>query len=323
VKLIQKMVIAAAVTLIATVTNASDYPNKPIRLIVPLAAGGGGDVAARLVASEMGSILGQNVIVENKSGASSAIGTSYVAKSEPDGYTLLFITDFHAINEAMNRLGKLQSKLPYDSLKDFDAVGQVLNLQIALLASEKSGVKSMRELNAKAKAMNGSMSAGMLGEGSPHYLAFLNMQKMAGYKLIEVPYGGSGPATIAVQSGEVDLVFSTVGAGLQMEKSNRVTVLAVSGPARDPLAPHIPTIAESGYPGFSIQSWMGILAPKGVAPEKLKILNTALNKALAAPDVARKIKAAGMYPAPTSQEQFTTLIAQEADKLEKIYRVTK
>ncbi len=322
-KFIKKLVIAAALTLVAVVANASDYPNKPIHLIVPLAAGGGGDVAARLVASELSRILGQSVIVENKAGASSVIGTSYVAKAEPDGYTLLFITDFHAINEAMSRLGKLQSKLPYDSFKDFETVGQVLNLQIALLASQKSGIKSMRELAAKAKTMNGGMSAGMLGEGSPHYLAFLNMQQMAGYKLIEVPYAGSGPATVAVQSGEVDLAFSTVGAGMQMEKSNRVTVLAVSGPARDPLAPNIPTIAESGYPGFSIQSWMGILAPKGVSPDKLRILNTALNKALASPELVKKIQAAGMYPAPKSREQFTALIAQEADKVEKIYKNVK
>lgn len=319
-KLINKLTIAVAVTLAALTASASDYPNKPIRLVVPLAAGGGGDVAARLVATELAGILGQNVIVENKAGASSTIGTSYVAKSEADGYTLLFVTDFHSINEAMNRLGKLQGKLPYDSLRDFEAVGQVLDLQIALLASQKSGIKSMRELTAKAKAMNGGMSAGMLGEGSPHYLAFLNMQQMGGYKLIEVPYGGSGPATVAVQAGEVDLAFSTVGAGVQMEKNNRVTVLAVSGPARDPLAPNVPTIAESGYPGFSIQSWMGILAPKGVSPDKLKMLNAALNKALVAPELVKKIKAAGMYPAPRSREQFTTLIAQEADKLEKIYK---
>ena len=176
-KLIQKMVAAAAVALVTLTASATDYPKKPIRLIVPLAAGGGGDVAARIVASEMGNILGQSIVVENKAGASSVIGTSQVAKADPDGYTLLFVTDFHAINEAMNQLGKLQSKLPYDSFKDFESVGQVLDLQIALLASQKSGIKSMRDLAAKAKSMNGGMSAGMLGEGSPHYLAFLNLQQ--------------------------------------------------------------------------------------------------------------------------------------------------
>ena len=322
-KLIQKIVAAAAVALVTLTVSAAEYPNKPIRLVVPLAAGGGGDVAARIVASEMSTILGQSIVVENKAGASSVIGTSQVAKADPDGYTLLFVTDFHAINEAMNQLGKLQSKLPYDSFKDFESVGQVLDLQIALLASQKSGIKSMRDLATKAKSMNGGMSAGMLGEGSPHYLAFLNMQQMGGYKLIEVPYGGSGPATVAVQAGEVDLAFSTVGAGIQMEKSNRVTMLAVSGSARDPLAPNIPTIAESGYPGFSIQSWMGILAPKGVSQDKLQLLNTALNKALTSPAVVQKIKAAGMYPAPKSREQFTALISQETEKLEKIYRNAK
>lgn len=322
-KLINKLLMAVIATSLFLSAHAQDYPNKPIRLVVPLAPGGGGDVAARLVATEMGNILGQNIIVENKAGASSVIGTAQVAKSAADGYTLLFVTDFHSINEAMNRLGKLSSKLPYESLKDFESVGQVLNLQIVLLASKKSGIKSIQELTSKAKSMNGAMSAGMLGEGSPHYLAILNMQQMGGYELIEVPYGGSGPATLALQAGDVDLAFATVGAGIQMEKAGRATSLAVSGPVRDPLAPTIPTIAESGYPGFSIQSWMGILAPKGVSREKLQLLNSALNKALANADVAQKLKATGMYPVPGSREQFASLISQDADKLEKIYKNKK
>ncbi|PUE50353.1 hypothetical protein B9Z47_00865 [Limnohabitans sp. 2KL-1] len=322
-KLIKNLLTAAIAACLSLSAHAQDYPNKPIRMVVPLAPGGGGDVAARLVATEMGNILGQNIIVENKAGASSVIGTSQVAKSPADGYTLLFVTDFHSINEAMNRLGKLANKLPYESLKDFESVGQVLNLQIVLLASKKSGIKSMQELTAKAKSMNGAMSAGMLGEGSPHYLAFLNMQQMGGYELIEVPYGGSGPATLALQAGDVDLAFATIGAGIQMEKAGRATPLAVSGPVRDPLAPTIPTIAETGYPGFAIQSWMGLLAPKGTSREKLVLLNNALNKALANPELAQKIKATGMYPAPASREHFATLISQEADKLERIYKNKK
>lgn len=322
-KLVKKLAVGASLVFASMLASANGYPSKPIRLIVPLAPGGGGDTAARLVAGEMAKTLGQSIVIENKPGASSVIGTSMVAKSEADGYTLLFVTDFHAINEAMYRLGKLQGKLPYDSIKDFESVGHVLNLPIALLASKNSGVKSMRELTDKARSMNGGMSAGMLGEGSPHYLAFLNMQRIGNYKLIEVPYSGSGPATTAVQAGEVDLAFSTVGAAIQIAKADRARLLAVSGPARDPLAPDVPTIAESGYPGFSILSWMGILAPKGVPTERLQLLNAALNKALANPSVANKLKATGMYPAPSSREDFVKLLADESSKIEQIYKNSK
>ena len=280
-------------------------------------------MAARLVTGEMAKTLGQSIIIENKPGASNVIGTSSVAKAEPDGYTLLLVSDIHAINEAMGRLGRLQSKLPYDSFNSFESVGHMLDLPIALVASKHSGVKSLLEMTDKARSMNGGMSAGMLGEGSPHYLAFLNMQRIGNYKLIEVPYGGSGPAAIAVQAGEVDLAFATVGAAVQMDKGERATLLAVSGPKRDPLAPNVPTIAESGYPGFSILSWMGILAPKGVPAERLQLLNAALNKALENPAVVSKLKANGMYPAPGVREDFAKLLVDETNKVEQIYRSSK
>jgi len=318
-KILKKMALAVVVCA-AFAAQASAFSEKPTRLIVPLAPGGGGDVAARLVAAEMSKALGEAFIVENRPGASSVIGTSAVAKAEPDGHTLLWITDFHSINEAMNRLGKLQSKLPYDSLEDFDSVGQAITLPIALLASSESGIQSVEDFTRKAREANGEMSAGMLGEGSPHYLAFANLQRVGGFTLIEVPYGGSGPATIAVQAGEVDVAFSTVGAALQMEKGGRVKVLGVSSQKRDPHAPNVPTIAESGYPNFEVQSWMGILAPKGVSPERLTALNKALNTALANPEVKQKLEATGMYVTPSSPEAFSTFIKDEAGKMEGIYR---
>lgn len=296
------------------------YPQKPVRLVVPLAPGGGGDLAGRVLANELGTQLGQGFVVENRAGASSVIGTNFVAKAEPDGYTLLLITDFHAINEAMNRLGMLQSRLPYDSLKDLEPVSQILELQIILLASAKSGIKSMPELINRARAANGAMSAGTAGAGSPHQLAFLKMQQLAGFRLVEVPFAGSGPATNAVQAGEVDLAFAGVGQGLQMEKAGRVSALAVSGSRRDVLAPNLPTIAESGFPGFAIESWMGIVAPRGTPDDILRTLNAAIARALAAPEVAGKLKAAGLAPVAGSRQDFARLIAADADKITEIYR---
>jgi len=305
------------------VEAAAAWPTKPIRLVVPLAPGGGGDLAARVLAAEMGTLLGQTVFVENRAGASSVIGTNFVAKAEPDGYTIGLITDFHSINEAMNRLGMLQSKLPYDSLKDFETISQILELQVVLVASQKSGIKSMRELVSRAKAMNGAMTAGTPGVGSPHQLSFLLMQQVGGFGLVEVPFAGSGPATTAVQAGDVDLAFAAVGQGLAMEKSGRVTALAVSGSRRDVLAPGLPTIAELGFPGFSIESWMGIVAPRGVPADVLRQLNAAIAKALAAPEVAQKLKAAGLQPTAGTREAFAALIAQDADKIAGIYRNVK
>ena len=306
-----------------TTLAATPYPVKPIRLVVPLAPGGGGDLAGRVLASELTSILGQNVFVENRAGASSVIGSAFVAKAEPDGYTLLLITDFHSINEAMNRLGMIQSKLPYDSLKDFEPISQILALQVMLVASQKSGIKSIRVLAPKARAMNGAMTAGTPGAGSPHQLSFLKLQQMGGFDLVEVPFAGSGPATTAVQSGEVDLAFAAAGQGLSMEKSGRVTALAVSGLRRDVLAPNVPTIAESGYPGFSIESWMGIVAPKGTPLEIVRQLNAAIIKAVAAPEVAQKFRAAGLTPVSGTREEFGALIAQDVDKVTVIYKNVK
>lgn len=306
----------------AATAAADNYPAKPVRLIIPFAPGGGADVAARIIGTEMGAALGQSIVVENKPGASNIVASQYVANAEPDGYTLLWITDIHSINEAMNRLGKLPSKLPYNSIKDFDAVGQAINLQIALMASRKSGITSMQDLTAKARAQGGALSAGHNGEGSPHYLAFLGMQQIGGYRLNDIPYAGSGPAALAVQSGEIDLAFGTVGSVLQLDKAHRVTMLAVSGSSRDPLAPNVPTIGESGYPGFSIESWMGVVAPKGVPEDRLAKLNSALNKALASPKVADQLKANGMLPKPGSRQQFETLIVKESDKIEGLYKAS-
>lgn len=318
--LIKSALMGALCAMLAAPALASDFPTKPIRLVVPLAPGGGGDLAARVVADKMGDLLKQPIIIENRPGASSVVGTSQVARADADGYTLLFNTDFHAINEAVDELGLLPNRLPYDSLNDFEPVGQVLSLQIILLASEKTGITTMQELVEKAKAAQGGMSAGTLGVGSPHQLAFLLMQQMGDFELLSVPYGGSGPATTAVQGGQVDLAFAAVGAGVTMAESGRVNAIAVSGAKRDPLAPNVPTIAESGFPGFAIESWMGILAPKGVPEERLEKLNSALQEALADPGVIEKIRNAGMTPAPGNRQAYRKLIETDAARNIEILR---
>lgn len=319
-RILKSVAFATACALTAAPALADDFPTKPIRLVVPLAPGGGGDLAARVVSEQMGKILGQPIVVENRPGASSIIGTSQVARAEADGYTLLFNTDFHAINAAANELGLLSNKLPYDSQADFEPVGQVLSLQIVLLAAEKTGITTMQQLTEKARAAKGGMSAGTLGIGSPHQLSFLLMQQMGGFELLTVQYGGSGPATTAVQGGQVDLAFAAVGAGMTMAQSGRVNAVAVSGSKRDALAPDVPTIGESGFPGFAIESWMGILAPKGVPEARLEKLNAALKQTLADAEVVEKIRKAGMAPADADREAYRKLIANDTARNTEILR---
>ncbi len=218
----------------ALVQAQAPWPNKPIKLIVPLPPGGGGDITARIVAAELSQRLKQSIVVENRAGAASIIGTQAAAKAEPDGYTLLMITDFHSINAALNAEKLLQSPLPYDSFKDFTPVARLVNLQIMLMASPKLGVKNVQGAIARARTAPETVSAASPGEGSPHHVAFLLLEDMGGAKLLKVPYQGSGPATLALMGGQVDLAFAAIGPGLQMAQEGKAVALAVSGPARSP-----------------------------------------------------------------------------------------
>lgn len=296
------------------------WPAKPIRLVVPLPSGGGGDITARIVANELSLRLKQAVVVDNKPGAGSTIGTQFVAKAEPDGYTLLMITDFHSINAALHAEKLLPAPLPYDSYKDFTPVSRLVNLQIMLLASTKLGVKTVSDIVAKAKAAPETLSAASPGQSSPHHVAFLMLQDMGGVKFLQVPYQGSGPATVALMSQQVDLAFAAIGPGLQMSQENKAVAIAVSGPHRDPKAPQVPTIAESGFPGFSVQSWMGIVAPAGTPAAIVQRLNEAIAQVLKDPQVAAKLLGSGMVAAPSTADEFSALIRQDADKMAALFR---
>lgn len=297
------------------------WPSKPLKLIVPLPPGGGGDITARIVAAELTKRLKQTVVVENKAGAGSTIGTQYVAKAEPDGYTFLMITDFHAINAALNAEKLLPAPLPYDSFKDFTPVSRLVNLQIMLVARANLGVKNLQDVIARAKAAPESVSAASPGQSSPHHVAFLLLQEMSGARLLQVPFQGSGPATMAVMGGQVDLAFAAIGPGRQMVQEGKAVAIGVSGPTRDPLAPEVPTIAESGFPGFSVQSWMGVVAPAGTPAAIVKKMNDEITQVLRDPQVAAKLLNGGMVAAPSSADEFASVIHKDADKMQALFRV--
>lgn len=298
----------------------SAWPSRPIRLVVPLPPGGGGDMTARVVAAELSNRLKQTVVVENRPGAGSTIGTQAVARAEPDGYTLLMITDFHSINAALHAEKMLPSPLPYDSFKDFTPISRLVNLQIMMIAHPRLGAKNLQEVMARAKAAPERVSAASPGVSSPHHVSFLLLQQQSGAKLLEVPFQGSGPAIAALMGGQVDLAFTTVGQGQQMAKDGRAVAIAVSGSTRDPKAPEVPTIAEAGFPGFAVWSWMGLVAPAGTPAPIVARLNEEVNQVLRDPQVLAKLQTAGMLGAPTSSEEFSQLIRRDADKMQALFR---
>ena len=310
-RLFTQFLVAVALALTGPAFAADPWPSHPIRLVVPLPPGGGGDMVARLVAAELSTRLGQTVVVDNKAGAGSIIGTQAVASARPDGYTLLFATDFHAINGAFG-------KLPYDSIKDFAPVSQLVELQIILLARPGLGVKTLPELMAAAKKEPKRIVFGSPGTSSPHFLAAKLLQQRASAELLEVPYQGTGPASVAFLGGHVDLMFSGVGAGLQLAQSGRAVALAVTGTRRDPVAPAVPTVAESGYPGYAIVSWMGVLAPAGTPVVIVNRVNAAIREALEDKAVVDKLAAGGFTVATGTPQAFGGLIAADIDKLRQI-----
>lgn len=296
------------------------WPSKPIKLVVPLPPGGGGDITARIVANELSLRLKQPVVVENKPGAGSVIGTQVVAKAEPDGYTLAMITDFHSINAALAAEKLLPSPLPYDSFRDFTPVSRLVNLQIMLMANPKLGVKNVQGMIARAKAAPEKVSAASPGQSSPHHVAFLLLEEMGGVKFLQVPYQGSGPATLALMGGQVDLAFAAIGPGLQMAQEGKAVALAVSGPTRTPQAPEVPTIAESGFPGFAVQSWMGVVAPAGTPAPIVQRLNEEIGRILKDPQVSAKLLQGGMIAAGSSPEEFASIMRKDADKMAALFR---
>ncbi|MEY2770918.1 MAG: hypothetical protein RIQ38_1337 [Pseudomonadota bacterium] len=298
----------------------STWPSRPIKLVVPLPPGGGGDVTARVVAAELSIRLKQPVVVENRPGAGSTIGTQVVARAEPDGHTLLMITDFHAINAALNGEKMLPAPLPYDSFKDFSPISRLVNLQIMLIAHPRLGAKTLQEVMARAKAAPERVSAASPGVSSPHHVAFMLLQQQAGAKMLEVPFQGTGPAVTALLGGQVDLAFSAVGQGLQLAQEGRVVPIAVSGSTRDPKAPDVPTIAEAGFPGFAVWSWMGLMAPAGTPAAIVARLNDEVNQVLRDPQVLAKLQGAGMIGAPSSADEFAQIIRRDTDKMQALFR---
>jgi tripartite-type tricarboxylate transporter receptor subunit TctC len=313
-----RMLLAAAALLGAAVPAASqDYPSRPITLIVPYAAGGGNDVMARIVAEKMSKSLGQQIVIENKGGAGGSIATRQIAKSVPDGYTLgLGGTGTHAINPT------LYQNVGYDPRKDFAPVGLIASSALVVLVNNAIEARSIGELIALAKRDAGKLNYASAGVGSGIHLGAELFATMAGIRLTHIPYKGSSPALTDLLGGHVAIYFSSLPPAISLVREGKVRALAVTGPKRAQSFPDLPTVAEAALPGYEAVLHYGIVAPAGTPRAIVDKLNTALNAALAEPEVREKILADGADPLPGTPEDYAADIDREETKWSKVVKVS-
>jgi len=287
---------------------AADYPMRPITLIVPYPPGGGNDVIARLVAGRMSVDLGEPIVIENRGGAGSTIGTRDAARSAPDGYTLLIATSSLAINPS------LYPDAGYDPRKDFAAIGLIASSPNLVVVTPSTPAHSINELIALAKSKPEGLDFASTGTGSSTHLSAELFAEMAGVKLNAIPYKGVAPAITDVLGGQVPLMFCPTASVVGVVRQGRLRALAVTGTGRSPLFPDVPTVAEAGLPGYAAELHYGLVAPGGTPPEIVARLNRALNAALAAPEVKDKLTADGEIVLPGTPEDYATDIGNEAVK---------
>ena len=309
---------ALAATLLAFAVTASGqaWPNRPVRMVVPLSPGGFADVPARILSPRLSAALGQQVFVENKPGAGGTIGTDFVAKSRPDGYTILFTGTPHVIS------AWLYKNLPFDSLKDFAPVVLVASGPYVVVVNPQLPVGSVRELIAAAKAQPGKIDFASSGNGSAQHLVGALFNAMAGIDLNHVPYKGSGPAMQDLLSGQVKVSFAGIPNVMPQVKAGRLRALAVTTPQRSPDLPDVPTVAEAGVPGYEATLWLNISAPAGTPAEIVNRLYAETAKMLQDPEVQQGFRAAGVEPTVLAPEPLGAFIRSEYEKWGKVVRDT-
>jgi tripartite-type tricarboxylate transporter receptor subunit TctC len=293
---------------------AQDFPSKPVHLVVPFPAGGAPDVVARTIAQGLGERLGQSVVVENKLGAGGNIAYEAVARAPADGHTLVFATTGIATNMSLFK------KLRYDALKNFQPVMLVASGPHVLVANTSVPAKNVRELIAHAKAHPKQLSYGSSGNGTVLHLAGELFNMKAGVELQHVPYRGASLAQSDLVGGTIQLMFSDVASAQQYIQAGTLRPLAVTGSKRLPSLPDIPTLAESGVPGYEIEAWFGILAPAGTPPSSIERLNRELRAVLATPEVKQRMAALGQNLVANTPDQFAAFLRSEVAKMGEIVK---
>jgi len=311
-RIISGAVIALAFSL---QTFAQNYPVKPVRLIVPFAAGGNVDITARQIAPGLSELLGQNFIVDNRVGAGGVIGAEAVAKAAPDGYTLMM-----GSNSTVSVAPSLYPKLAYHPVRDFAPVSLVATTPFVLVVHPSVPVKSVKELIALAKTKSGRLAMASGGTGSSNHLVGELFQSLTGAKFTHVPYKGAGPAGVDLMAGQVDLLFDQLSSSVGPLKSGRIRALAVTSAARTAVFPDIPTMKEAGVADFEVTNITGVLAPAGTSAEIIGRLNAAILKVLGSASVKERFAGLALEPAPSTPEQFSVYIKEDFARWTKVVK---
>ncbi len=298
---------------LGAMVHAQNYPARPLRLIVPTAPGGGTDFTGRLVAAKLSEAMGQQVVVENRGGGGGSVGADNAAKATADGYTLLLGSiATHAVNPA------LYKKLPYDHLKDFAPVSLIGTVPNALVVHPSVPVKSMQEFITYAKANPGKINYGSSGVGSPPHLSMELLRSITGINLVHVPYKGAGPALADLLGGQVQAMCTSLAGLINFVKSGRVRALGVTTAKRNPQLPDVPTIVESGVPGYDVTIWYAVFAPVATPKAIVDKLNAEMVKALNSSEMKERMALQGMDPAPSTPAELTAFVKAESAKWAKV-----
>ena len=293
--------------------HAEGYPAKPVQLVVPFPPGGAVDIVGRTISKKLGDRLGQPIVVENKAGAGTVVGAAYVANAPADGYTLLISSgSTFTVNPALN------AKLPYDPVKSYEPVGLVARVPLILLAHRDVPVNNLRQLIAAVQRTPDKFSYGSFGNGTTGHFAAELTWSAAGIKLMHVPYRGSAPAMADLMGGQIPFTIDTVAAALPQLKAGKIKAIAVTGATRATQLPDVPTVAESGFPGFSADSWLAVVAPRGLPAEAKAKLHKALAETLADAEIRNKLIAAGLEPSYATGDAVLAQIEDELPRMRAI-----
>ncbi len=309
-----KFALFALAAFASTLAHAQSYPSRPVRLVVPYAPAGSADIVARRIADDWAKALGGSFYVENKAGAGGNIGVDAVAKAAPDGYTIGLQTVSLAINPS------LFAKMPYDTLKDLAPIGMVASSQHVLVVHPAFPGKDTKEVLAAVKAKPGFYSYGSAGPGSTFHMSAELFKDVSGADIQHIPYKGGGPALVDTMAGVVNMSFPVLSAVVPHVNSGKLRAIGVTGPKRSPLLPNVPTLQESGLPGYQFETWFIVFAPANTPQPIIDKLNGALNKALNSPQLKDKLVKDGFDPIPSTPAQAQTRLTQELASWNKLIK---
>ena len=314
---LRRAVLAAGLAALAPPwAAAQDYPSKPVRIIVPFAAGGPADVYARFLATKLQESMGQTFVVDNRPGAGSIIGTDAVAKSPADGYTLLLMSNTHTVNESL-----IPTK-PFQLLRDFAPIAPINASDLVLVTRATLPVGSLGELIKLAKAKPGSLSYASSGPGTPYHMAGELFKAMAGLAIVHIPYRGSSGARTDVLGGQVDMMFDAVTTMTEHVKAGKVKAMGTTGAARSSVMPDVPTLAEAGVPKYEATIWLGLMAPKATPPAIVERLNAEVSRIVGAPETAKAWTAQGAQPMVMNVAEFTRYVQADITKWANIVKIS-